>query len=139
MSSQGVRTAGAELGLKPCWLWTWNGVAFGYRLGDSLFTHDGAEVGRFLGTEIYGVDGRYLGELGSAEAGDRLITNLYKKGRLATPFVPTFDRSYQRPRQRSEQVLYSGHENFPSPEIAKAMAFPERSSPPLLRLSTQSQ
>ena len=126
MSSQGVRTAGAGRGdgPKPSWLWTWNGVAFGYRLGDSLFTHDGAEVGRFFGLEIYSADGRYLGELSTAEAGDRLITNLYKKGRLAPPFVPTFQGSYRRPPHRTEQLLYSGHEDFPSPEIAKAMSFP---------------
>ena len=126
MISQGVQTSGPKLGggLKPSWLWTWSGIAFGYRLGDSLFAHDGAEIGRFQGLQIYGVDGRYLGELNSTEADNRLITNLYKRGSLGTPFVPTFHRSYQRPPHNARQLLYSGHEDFPSPEIAKAMAFP---------------
>ena len=35
-------------------LWTWSGVYFGYRRRDSLFTHDGIEVGRFAGLEAYG-------------------------------------------------------------------------------------
>src|SRR5713226_1624345 len=115
MTFQAVQTVLAELGAsKPDWLWTWTGT-LGYRRGDSLFTHDGVEVGRFSGVEVYGVDGRYLGEVGKTDDGDRLITNLYKKVSTVSAFAPTFDRSYIRPANRARQPLYSGHEDFPSP------------------------
>jgi len=35
---------------------------FGHRDGDNLWTHDGHHVGKFYGDEVYGCDGRYLGE-----------------------------------------------------------------------------
>jgi hypothetical protein len=126
MTSQGVQTVRAEPeGSKPDWLWTWAGICFGYRLGDSLFTPDGVEVGRFSGSEVYGVDGRYLGELRRADDSYRLITNLYKKLCIMSAFAPTFDRFYRQPANRAPQPLYSGHEDFPSPEIAKTMVFPK--------------
>src|SRR5216684_1608204 len=103
MTSQGVKALRAEAITKPDWLWTWNGICFGYRLGDSLFTHDGVEVGRFTGPEIYGVDGRYLGEIGKANDGDRLVTNLYKKARTVPAFAPTFDRSYHQPASHAPE------------------------------------
>ena len=56
------------------WLWNWGGECFGYREGDSLFTYFGHEVGRFDGEEIFGSNGRYLGEVMSdstASAGTR--------------------------------------------------------------------
>jgi hypothetical protein len=123
MTSHGAQTVRAELGA-PDWLWTWNGIFFGYRRGDSLFTHDGVEVGRFSGTEIYGVDGQYLGEVSAANDGHRLITNLYKKSRRLSAFTPTFDRFYKPRADRTGEPLYSGHEDFPSREIVRAMVFP---------------
>jgi hypothetical protein len=45
------------------WFWNWGGECFGYRDGDNLFTYFGREVGRFDGEEIYGSNGRYLGEV----------------------------------------------------------------------------
>ncbi len=119
MRSQGVQTLKTAPGGAPDWLWTWNGICFGYRRGDSLFTHDGVEVGRFFGTAVYGADGGYLGELSSAEDGSRLITNLYKKSHTAAGFVPTFDRVYSRPGAIVGEPLYSGHEDFPSPDTLK--------------------
>ena len=107
----------------PHWLWTWKGVCSGYRLGDSLFTHDGAEVGRFSGSEVYGVDGRCPGEIGKADDRRRLVTNSYKKSRTVVEFVPTFDCGYGRLADHEPQPLYSGHEEFPSPEMTKTMAF----------------
>jgi len=126
MTNQSVKTVRAKpVASKPDWLWTWSGICFGYRLEDSLFTHQGVEVGRFSGPEVYGVDGRYLGEVGNATDGYRLITNLYKKGRTVSKFAPTFDQSYRRPANYSPQPMYSGHEDFPSPEIAETMVFPK--------------
>src|SRR5258708_19576409 len=96
MSSQAahaVRAVFAPLS----WLWTWNGGCFGYRRGDSLFTYDGVEVGRFSGKEIYGPDGRYLGEVMSTEGGDdRLIASNYKKSRVAASFVPALYHAQTR-------------------------------------------
>ena len=119
MTSQGAQTVRAEL--RPDWLWTCHGVCFGYRLGNSLFTHDGLEVGRFSGSEVYDPNGRYLGELRSTDDGDRLITSSYKKSRIGVAFVPTFERSRKRPSARTRQPLYCGYEDFPSPEVAEEM------------------
>ena len=119
MTSQGVQPVQATHSAEQDWLWTWNGVSFGYRLQDSLFTHDGIEVGRFSGREIYGIDGRYLGELSGADDGKRLITNVYKKSRTIAGFVPTLGRAYKRLEHRSGETLFCGHEDFPSPESAK--------------------
>ncbi len=58
------------------WFWNWGGECFGYRDGDSLFTYFGREAGRFDGEEIYGSNGRYLGEVMSD---NRLITSRSKK------------------------------------------------------------
>jgi hypothetical protein len=115
MTSQGVQTA-AALDLSPEWMWTWNGISFGYRLGDSLFTYDGIEVGRFSGAEVFGIDGHYLGEVRSAADGNRLITNSYKKLRMVDEFAPTFGHSYKRPGDRAGEQLYCGHEDFPLPQ-----------------------
>ena len=119
MTSQGAQAVRAEL--KPDWLWTWNGICFGYRLGDSLFTHDGLEVGRFSGAEVYDPYGRYLGELRSSDDGDRLITSSYKKSRAGIAFIPTFERPWKIPSARTRQPLYCGYEDFSSPEVVKGM------------------
>ena len=125
MTSHGVQTVKAEpAASRPEWLWAWNGVCFGYRFGDSLFTHDGVEVGRFFGAEVYGIHGQYLGEVSPASDGHRLITNSYKKSRSVPAFVPTLHRFYKRPPNRAGEPLYCGHENFPSPEIVRAIVFP---------------
>src|SRR5579871_527342 len=115
MTSQGVQTATTS-DLSPEWMWTWNGVSFGYRLGDSLFTYDGIEVGRFAGAEVFGIDGRYLGDVRNAADGSRLITNSYKKLRMVEEFAPTFGRGHKRQGDRSSEQLYCGHEDFPLPQ-----------------------
>jgi Flp pilus assembly pilin Flp len=124
-----VRTAAAAAAAEAyTWLWTCGGICFGYRRGDSLFTHGGAEVGRFTGVEIYGVDGSYLGEVTIAEDGSRLITNIYKKSQTASAFVPTFARDYKPQEAQPQQPLYIGHEDFPSPETLFARFFPSRAA-----------
>jgi len=106
-------------------LWTWSGVCFGYRRDASLFTYDGVEVGRFVGAEVYGVDGSYLGEVRRTEngGGDRLITSNYKKSRTAPAFPPIMERPHLRDASRAAEPLYCGYEEFPSPEILKAAVF----------------
>jgi hypothetical protein len=67
------------------WFWNWGGECFGYRDGDSVFTYFGKEVGRFDGEEIYGSNGRYLGEVMSD---NRLITSRSKKSSAHMPAMP---------------------------------------------------
>ena len=117
-ATQSVRTVFAPLQ----WLWTWNGVCFGYRRGDSLFTYDGVEIGRFVGKEIYGPDGGYLGEVMGTEGGeDRLITSHYKATRMEDPFVPAFGRPHPRGASCFGEPLYCGYDEFPSPKVLKDM------------------
>ena len=108
--------------MAPSWLWTWGGVCFGYRRGDSLFTYDGTEAGRFFGTEVFGADGQYLGELSSSGDGERLITNIYKKSRTISGFSPTQHHSFSKPADRPEEPVYTGHEDFPTPKMMKKFA-----------------
>jgi hypothetical protein len=68
------------------------------------------------------VDGWYLGELSNASDGERLITNLYKKSRATSGFYPTLDGAFIRPADRAREPLYTGHEDFPTPKMAKKAA-----------------
>src|SRR6266853_5362024 len=131
MSTQADRSVRAILAsLTPSWLWTWNGVCFGYRRGDSLFTYDGIEVGRFSGAEVYGAEGSYLGEVRSTEEdGDRLITSSYKKLRTAAAFILIIERAQKRPVDRNQEVLYCGYEHFPSPDVLRGTILQRRSVP----------
>jgi hypothetical protein len=47
------------------WVWTISGLSFGYIQDAALYTYDGRNVGRLVGgsEEIYGLDGRYLGDV----------------------------------------------------------------------------
>ena len=96
------------------WLWTWSGKCFGYREGDKLYTLEGLQVGRFVGREVYGSDGYYLGETGGADDAKCLVTNMYKKSLTQPGFVPVLtDPKMPRPAQ-PERPFYTGHEDFPS-------------------------
>ena len=95
------------------WLWTWGGISFGYRRDDRLFTHNGLQVGKFHGDEIYGSDGRYLGEIRN---GNRLITHTGKKSRRKSGFGPVQGGNYMRKANYVGYVMYIGHEDFPSPD-----------------------
>lgn len=94
------------------WFWTWGGECFGYRFGDSLFTYKGVEAGRFQEEQIYGSDGRYLGE---AKNENRLITHRGKKGWRRGAFAPRRTGSYARYCNYVGYVMYAGYEDFPSP------------------------
>jgi hypothetical protein len=95
------------------WLWTWGGVSFGYRDDDGLFTYFGREVGRFDGEEIYGSNGRYLGEVMSD---NRLITSRSKKAWVRGSFTPRSGGSYVRYVGYVGYVMYVGYEDFPAPD-----------------------
>jgi hypothetical protein len=95
------------------WLWTWGGTSFGYRDADNLWTHDGRHVGRFYDADVYGPDGRYLGELRNK---NRLITNLSKKSWTRAPFMPYGNRVGFVPyTDYVGYVMYVGYEDFPKP------------------------
>jgi hypothetical protein len=104
------------------WMWTWSGVSFGYREGDSLYTHDGVEVGRFRGREVFGPDGRYLGETGTGRESARLITNTHKRFMTNKPFIPTLSAARGRQPEKAGLPLYSGHTDFPDPSKLKTAA-----------------
>ena len=133
--STNFSAAAAAVGLasEPKWLWTCGGACFGYRSGNSLHTHDGLEVGRFDGNEIYGPDGSYLGELSGPDAGARLITNCYKRSLTGKAFIPGTSRGYDLPDRQIARPIYSGHEDFPSLDIVRARCFSAGMSPRRLR------
>jgi hypothetical protein len=95
------------------WYWTWGGTSFGYRIDDRLFTYRGKQVGRFDGEEVYGSDGRYLGEVMSD---NRLITNRAKASWRRAGFTPVMVGSYARYANYAGYAMYAGHEDFPAPE-----------------------
>jgi hypothetical protein len=98
------------------WFWTWGGECFGYREGDQLFAYHGLQVGEFHGEEVYGRDGRYLGEVMSE---NRLITHRGKKGWRQSSFTPVRYGSYARYANYVAYVMYAGYEDFPSPDDFK--------------------
>ncbi len=93
--------------------WTWSGTYFGYRHDDLLFTHNGKCVGRFSGDEVYGRDGRYLGEVQNE---NRLITSRSKSSRRGSPPPNVRGAAYARYTSYVGYVMYAGYEDFPSPE-----------------------
>lgn len=95
------------------WYWTWGGEFFGYRIENQLFAYHGKQVGIFYGDEIYGADGKYLGELMSE---DRLITNCAKNSWRQAGFTPFQAASCARYMNYVGYVMYVGHEDFPSPD-----------------------
>lgn len=95
------------------WMWTWGGKSFGYRSGESLFSYKGREVGRFHGDEIYGPDGRYLGEVMN---GNRLISNRAKRGWVRSSFAPRLGGASARYANYAGYAMYAGHDDFPDPD-----------------------
>lgn len=95
------------------WLWTWDGVSFGYRDGEDLWTHAGRHAGRFVGDEVFGPDGRYLGEVRNG----RLIVNSGKRSRRISAFSRKMARVGHVNRVNYVgHVMILGHEDFPRPE-----------------------
>jgi len=93
-------------------LWTWSGTYFGYRDGDDLFDCNGRRVGRFHGKEIFGRDGRYLGELRKR---DRLITDRTKLALMKDALKPR----RHGPRNfgpLDPLALPADYRDFPKPE-----------------------
>jgi hypothetical protein len=95
------------------WFWTWGGECFGYRVDDKLFTYNGLQIGRFDEDEVYGSDGRYLGEVMSK---NRLITHRSKGSYRHSGFTPARSGSYARYASYVGYAMFAGYEDFPSPE-----------------------
>jgi hypothetical protein len=108
------------LELERTWLWTWTGASFGYRVGDSLFTLEGLQVGRFVDREIYDWNGDYLGETGAGADGTALATNLYKRSRTAAPFRPVLVEACAPRASAPSRPFYSGYEDFPPAAVLHA-------------------
>ncbi len=73
----------------------------------------GTEAGRFDGEEIYGSNGRYLGEVMSD---NRLITSRSKRGWVRGSFAPRTGGSYARYANYVGYVMYAGYEDFSAPD-----------------------
>jgi hypothetical protein len=104
------------------WLWTWGGECFGYRDRDGLWTHYGFHVGQFHGDEVFGPDGRYLGELRHE---NRLITHRARLATAISGFAPLPQRIAYAPSERAATyVLYEGYEDFPGADMFLRTSFP---------------
>ena len=101
------------------WFWTWGGVSVGYRNGTSLVLYSGREIGRFFGDEIYGADGRYLGEI---RDGKRLVCVRSKRSIFRTPFRPVELKSLTNRPHIGGLPTPAGCEEFPVPRTAPTAA-----------------
>lgn len=95
------------------WLWTWDGVCFGYQEGNDLWTYDGQHVGRFDGDKVFDCNGRYLGEIES----NRLTKNSGHIALRNVPFRPQQMRGHH-PRPAPQRALPKRTDlcDFPLPE-----------------------
>jgi hypothetical protein len=94
----------------------WGWECFGYRVDDKLFAYHRVQVGRFDEDEVYGSDGRYLGEIMSK---NRLITHRGNKNYRHSGFAPVRHGSYARYANYAGYAMYAGFEDFPSPDEFK--------------------
>ena len=94
-------------------LWTWGGKYFGYRDSNALRTYRGCHVGHFVGDEVFGLDGRYLGEV----QGDRLIVNRSRTNARAGS-IGRFVNNVALVKMVDYvgNVMLAGYEEFPPPE-----------------------
>ncbi len=91
------------------YLWTWSGRFFGYREGDLLYAKSGRCVGRFSGSEVYGADAKYLGEL----INTRLITNRSKRSSMMGTPAPNTTGENVSSEDYPGYSMYTEHEDFP--------------------------
>jgi len=70
------------------------------------------EAGRFRGEDVFGEDGRYLGELRN---NNRLITNLSKRSKRSNSFTPRKTTAHVKYVDYVGYVMYLGYEDFPDP------------------------
>lgn len=89
---------------------SWGGRYFGYIDGDDLWSGNGNHVGKIVNNEIYGSDGGYLGEIKH----DKLITNISKKSKRKSGFIPFCSRvGVVSLVNHVGNVMYVGYEDFP--------------------------
>ena len=92
----------------------WSGAYFGWIDDGELYTKDGRHVGRVKGREVYGVKGKYLGELRN----HRLISNAAKADSRWIGFIPTICVIGPTVKPMNEEAfdLPVGFDDFPEPE-----------------------
>lgn len=91
-------------------MFTWGGRSFGYKDGENLWTYSGKHVGKFHDDEIYGPDGRYLGELKNS----KLISKTSRKSRRKSRFTPRMKRmGRMKTVDHIGSVMLAGYEDFP--------------------------
>lgn len=105
------------------WYWSWGGASLGYRVSNSLFSPQGLEIGRFIGNELYGPDGKYLAETGlKGEGIQRLVRNRYKFSRTWRRFTPGTARSRADRPSLKPLPFYLGQDEF-TPSVRRASEF----------------
>ena len=96
------------------WVWTWDGIFFGYYEGEDLWTYDGRHAGKLRQNDIFDRNGHYIGEIINE---NRLITNQAKKGWRNNIFTPYARRGeYAKFANYAGFTMYAGHEDFPLPD-----------------------
>ena len=100
------------------WVWTCSGECFGYRIDDALYTYWGLQIGHIEGDEVYGADGKYLGDI---QTGNRLVTKKGKKHQVRQGFTPAASGSYVRTDDLSACDMDAGCEDFPTAEHFKGL------------------
>jgi hypothetical protein len=90
--------------------WSWTGRPVGYRAGNYLYNWSHQAVGHFKGLDVYGPDGRYLGEVRSR----LLIRNPYRADWRSKGFITATGGGTQtRPIPQAELSMLAGFEDFP--------------------------
>src|SRR5439155_20554697 len=94
--------------------WCWGYKFFGDRVGEDHDRHNGKQGGRFHNNEVYGPDGRYLGEV---KIDDRLITCVGKKSWRRGSFTPDASRVGRAACAGYDgYVIYAGYDDFSVPQ-----------------------
>jgi len=90
--------------------WSWGGKYIGQSTNDTLYSYTGTPIGMFIGKELYGFDGLYLGEIMS---NNRIIVNISKKSyRKSVGYKPCNHSSFARYCDYAGYAMYAGYEDF---------------------------
>jgi len=95
------------------YLWTWGGAYFGYLLDGNLRSYTGRHVGYLNGHTVFGLNGRYLGEI----VNGRLLVNDTRKELWSVPRPQLPKHAVSSKFADLEGYgVYRGYEDFPMPE-----------------------
>lgn len=96
------------------WLWTWKGQSFGYKRANELRLQDGSHVGTFVDNKVFGLDGKYIGEIRNK---NRLIVHKASKGKSGSKVSRKIKLIGQVGRINLVGLVgLVGYEDFPGPD-----------------------